>query len=265
MGSSKLLDDEGAKGNGVPPIGHGLHNLQAPRAPGAGRDNQQAQNQGHWEQQRTLTSRTSNPNLQYSAGSYDASALPPNPPIPQQYLNQQQQQLHGAGQGPRMGVVSPFQGAQGQEQQQLPVGLQSPPPGSATNLQAAAGFITAMDVPTLIATKGYNPPTFDCKPAFVSIRSLNNLLSDRQCSDHNTTPNRNTDLFRTLRLNRLASSSSSHTRRTTCTSHSSMRFGAPRIREINASIRRSRTPPEKDRSTFSLASMLAGTFVVWRR
>ena len=177
MGTGKLLDDDGAKGNGVQPIGHGLHNLQGPRAPGAGRDNQ-AQNQGgNWDQQRSLTSRNSNPNLQYSAGNYDASSLPPNPPIPQQYLNQQQQQ-HGAGQGPRMGVVSPFQGAQGQDQQQqLPVGMQSPPLGGAANLQNAGGFITAMDVPTLIATKGYNPATFDCKPAFVSISVISSSFA----------------------------------------------------------------------------------------
>ena len=170
IGSGKLLDAEGTKGNGVQPIGHGFQNLQGhhvqgPRAPGAGRDDRaqgQAQNQGgngNWEQ-RSLSSRSSNPNLQYSAGGYDVSSLPPNPPIPQQYLNQQ------AGQGPRLNVVSPFQGGQ----EQLPVGLQTPLSGATG--QQGAGFVTAVDPPTLIATKGYNPATFDCKPTFVSIRLL---------------------------------------------------------------------------------------------
>ena len=166
IGSGKLADVEGTKGNGVQLIGHNLQNLQGPsqgsRAPGSGRDDRsQGQDQGgnaNWGQ-RSITPRTSNPNLQYSAGNYDASTLPPNPQIPAQYLGQQ------AGQGPRLGVVSPFQG--GQEQTQT--GTQSPLVNATP--QQPVGFLTAVDVPTLIATKGYNPATFDCKPAFVSTLS----------------------------------------------------------------------------------------------
>ena len=104
--------------------------------------------QQHQEKIRSLTSRSSNPNLQYSAGGYDASGLPPNPPIPAQYLGQQ-----GQAQSPRLGVSTNF--GQGQP-----------------------GYITSpIDVPSLIATKGYNPAASNCKPDFVSVlRSSRNSV-----------------------------------------------------------------------------------------
>ena len=58
-------------------------------------------------------------------------------------------------QQPRLSATSPFGGQSS--------------PGQA----AAPGFInTPIDVPTLIATKGYNPIDFDTKPSFVWFISL---------------------------------------------------------------------------------------------
>lgn len=143
---------EGGKGpispsNGIQPIGQQRHRASISSSQGSIGHGQQ---DGSWDQrERGLVSRSSNPNLQYSAG-FDASGLPPNPPIPAQYLNQQ------AGPGPRIGVTSPFgQNVQGQVQQ---TGGQQVPPG----------FLgSPIDVPSLIAAKGYNPASFDCKPSFV--------------------------------------------------------------------------------------------------
>ena len=103
---------------------------------------------GSWEhKERVLSNRTSNSSLQYgyqqgtsqhgkngSSGSVSGS----------QYMQQ-----------PRLSATSPFGGQSS--------------PGQA----AAPGFInTPIDVPTLIATKGYNPIDFDTKPSFVWFISL---------------------------------------------------------------------------------------------
>ena len=58
----------------------------------------------------------------------------------------------GAMQAPRLGF------SQGQMQQ----------PQSDNNAQSLAGFLSSpVDLPTLIATKGYNPQHFDVRPQFV--------------------------------------------------------------------------------------------------
>lgn len=58
----------------------------------------------------------------------------------------------GAMQAPRLGF------AQNQIQQ----------PQSDNNLQSLTGFLSSpVDLPTLIATKGYNPQHFDIRPQFV--------------------------------------------------------------------------------------------------
>lgn len=144
-------DIESGKGPispGVPPIGQQRHRASISSSQGSIGHGQH--DERSWDQrERGLVSRTSNSNLQYSA-NFDASGLPPNPPIPAQFLTQQ------VGSAARIGVTSPFgQNAQGQVQQ--------------TGGQQMPGFINApIDVPSLIAAKGYNPAAFDCKPAFVS-------------------------------------------------------------------------------------------------
>jgi hypothetical protein len=82
--------------------------------------------------------------------------IPSVPAIPPQYLNQQsqpQQQPHQQVAAPRLGVSTSYGQSQGTVQS-----------GVAQNY----GQLSApIDVPTLIATKGYNPPNFDTRPAFV--------------------------------------------------------------------------------------------------
>lgn len=87
--------------------------------------------------------------------------MPPPPPIPAQYLNQVGVQHSGRlnagsaftqqGNGGNGGIGSPPQ----------PVGLQ--PGNPATYLGSP------IDVPTMIAQKGYNPSSFDVKPPFVGL------------------------------------------------------------------------------------------------
>ncbi|TFK76243.1 YTH-domain-containing protein [Pluteus cervinus] len=110
----------------------------------------------------TLSGRTSNSSLHYSyqQGGHTKSAsgdgVPNVPPIPQQYLQQQTQ-----GQ-PRLGLATSF-------------GNQAAPAGQAP----APAFINApIDVPTLIATKGYNPTDFDIRPQFARYFVIKSYTED---------------------------------------------------------------------------------------
>ncbi|KAG6865942.1 hypothetical protein C0991_010443 [Blastosporella zonata] len=111
----------------------------------------QSQSGGSWDNKdRSLNTRSSNPNLQYGyqqGGKGSGSAVPSVPPIPQQYLQQQQQQ-------PRMGGTPSYNQSGGQQNQQQG--------GSAQDFANT----TPIDVPSLIATKGYNPTNFDIRPQF---------------------------------------------------------------------------------------------------
>jgi hypothetical protein len=106
-----------------------------------------------WDmKERPLGGRGSNPNLQYmyaqgQQGRPDGAGIPNVPPIPSQYLQQQ----HPGGPGLRPGVAT-----QGQ-------------PGQGNNGgQSLQGFVNSpIDVPSLIALKGYNPSNFDIRPPFV--------------------------------------------------------------------------------------------------
>jgi hypothetical protein len=120
-------------------------------------DNRSQTSGGSWDQKdRDLTGRSSNPNLQYGyqqGGKGSGSGVPNVPAIPQQYIQQQQQQQ------PRMGGGSFNQGGGGQQQQQG---------GGGAGQTSNQGFVnTPIDVPSLIATKGYNPTNFDTRPQFV--------------------------------------------------------------------------------------------------
>lgn len=118
-------------------------------------DNRSQSSGGSWDQKdRTLGGRTSNPNLQYGyqqGGKGSGSGVPSVPAIPQQYIQQQQ---------PRMGGGTYNQGGGNQQQQQGGGGSSGQSPNQ--------GFVnTPVDVPSLIATKGYNPANFDTRPQFV--------------------------------------------------------------------------------------------------
>ena len=168
-----------------------------------------------------------------------------------QYMNQQGQ---GQGQAPRLGLMNPSynQGVQGVLQGAQ--GAQSSQGAGLSANQAMPGVLTSpVDVPTLIATKGYNPAEFDLRPQNVSHRKLSSHYS-----------------FLTLFIleyciSRLASSLSSLILRMTSTSRLSMRFGVLRIPVIRGLIRRLRRIPARDLSIFSSVSMLADTSAVWRR
>lgn len=106
-----------------------------------------------WDQkERLLGGRSSNPNLHHL---YDKNGngqdIPNVPSIPAQYLQNQ---------APRMGAGTPMN-AQGQQSGR---GGQS----HSQNPSADGYAGTPIDVPTLIATKGYNPVDFDTRPLFVS-------------------------------------------------------------------------------------------------
>jgi hypothetical protein len=99
---------------------------------------------GSWDQKdRVLHTRSSNPNINYGSNAQQqqskAHGIPSVPPIPPQFLQANQQRLGLNAQSGGLGAL----GAQ-------PGVLASP-----------------IDIPTLIATKGYNPQSFDTRPSFV--------------------------------------------------------------------------------------------------
>jgi hypothetical protein len=127
---------------------------------GAGRERafSAAGSAGGWDQNRRLGSQSSNPNLQYAYGQQGGQNVPNVPPLPVQYQQQQQQQ-------PRLGVATSFgQGVQGQ--------VGGPMNQGVGQVQGQPVIGSPVDVPTLIATKGYNPVNFDTKPSFVSSSSV---------------------------------------------------------------------------------------------
>ena len=138
-------------------------------------DRGQAPSGNSWDQQRDqgLRGRGSNPNMQYGyqqgtghtksgsgngTGNGGVGSVPSVPPIPQQYLQQQGQ---GAGGRPGLGVATSFNN-------------QSPP--GQTPVQAFVS--TPIDVPSLIATKGYNPSTFETRPQFARFFVIKSYTED---------------------------------------------------------------------------------------
>lgn len=133
----------------VPPIGHGLPQStgQQQRGGTGEPDDRAFTASGSWDQkERVLHTRSSNPNINYGSNPQQqqskAQGIPSVPPIPAQYLPVNQQQ-------------------------NLRLGLNTQV-GSLGVLGAQPGILTSpIDIPTLIATKGYNPQNFDTRPAFV--------------------------------------------------------------------------------------------------
>ncbi|KAJ7080346.1 YT521-B-like domain-containing protein [Mycena belliarum] len=103
---------------------------------------QQQQQQGWENKDRTIGPRTSNPNLQYGYQQQAASKGQPVPPLPAQYQQQQQQRVP-SGQTPTGGFVN-----------------------------------TPVDVPSLIATKGYNPANFELRPPFARFFVIKSYTED---------------------------------------------------------------------------------------
>ena len=130
------------------------------------------------EKGRNLRGRGSNPNIgqgyqgQFTGGFGN---MPPPPPIPAQYLHQAQGNRNmagGANMPLGMGGYGPaggggqafgpgaggFPGQPGMQQQQQP-----------QVLDPAAILSSPIDVPSMIAQKGYNPANFDTRPPFVRL------------------------------------------------------------------------------------------------
>ncbi|KAF8077741.1 YT521-B-like domain-containing protein [Lyophyllum atratum] len=150
-----------------------LEGRKTPQAQGGGYMQQQQQYQyqqdnrsqtsgGSWDdnsKDRVLGNRSSNPNLQYGyqQGRKGSGVVPSVPPIPQQYQQQQQ---------PRMGGSSYSQS-----------GVQQQQGGGGTG--QGQGFANApIDVPSLIATKGYNPTNFDTRPQFARFFVIKSYTED---------------------------------------------------------------------------------------
>lgn len=133
----------------VPPIGHGLPQPTGHQHHGSSGepDDRAFTASGSWDQkERVLHTRSSNPNINYGPNAQHqqqkAQGIPNVPPIPPQYL-------------------------QANQQQNLRLGLNAQQGGLGV-LGAQPGVLTSpVDIPTLIATKGYNPQNFDTRPSFV--------------------------------------------------------------------------------------------------
>jgi YTH domain-containing family protein len=135
----------------VPPIGHSVQS-QIPRQSEDQHGRERASTNPWDQNERFPTNQRSNSNLQHLYQSKNGSSnVPAVPPIPSQFAN------NTPGQGPRLAQHSGL--ATNQQARTSRGSTQSPP---------AENFMTSpMDVPTLIATKGYNPAEFDTRPLFV--------------------------------------------------------------------------------------------------
>lgn len=153
-------------------VHHGSIQRESIMSISSGEDHHRAAS-GEWDQKsRILKGRGSNPNLgqgfqeQYGAGGGGVfGGMPPPPPIPAQYLNQIQAGRLASGAGSMAnfgtGPVQQFGTMRVQPHQAL-ADTQNPP-----LLDPAAFLASPIDVPAMIAQKGYNPATFDTKPAYV--------------------------------------------------------------------------------------------------
>ncbi|KAH9079567.1 YTH-domain-containing protein [Lactarius deliciosus] len=137
----------------VPPIGHGLPQStsssgQQQRGGTGDHDERAFTASGTWDQkERVLQTRSSNPNINYQRHRGFRAV----PAIPPQFLNQQQNL--------RLGLNTQM--------------------GNLGVLPGQPGILTSpIDVPTLVATKGYNPPNFDTRPAFARYFVIKSYTED---------------------------------------------------------------------------------------
>jgi hypothetical protein len=162
----------------MPALAHGLSQRENPEFRGQGGNQREraltASSAGQWEQkERVIVGRSSNPNL---SGSYRNGGgngvnhdIPNVPPIPPQFLSNQ-------GQAPRLGqnqnnfVV--LGGGQLGQNQSAGVNSNANPSATQFPIRSENLITSPVDIPTLLATKGYNPVDFDIKPPCVSVCGL---------------------------------------------------------------------------------------------
>ncbi|KAF8478524.1 YTH-domain-containing protein [Russula ochroleuca] len=141
----------------VPPIGHGQpQSTGQQQHGGTGEPDDRAFTaSGSWDQkERVLHTRSSNPNINYGSNAQQqqskAQGIPSVPPIPPQFLQANQQRLGLNAQSGGLGVLG-----------------------------AQPGILTSpVDIPTLIATKGYNPQSFDTRPSFARYFVIKSYTED---------------------------------------------------------------------------------------
>jgi YTH domain-containing family protein len=163
----------------VPPLGHaprGSVGRESIASLGSGEDHSRSVSSSERDPKgRMLKGRGSNPNInQTHQGQFGGvfGHMPPPPSIPTQYLNQVQSgrfmsggNVGASAAGYTAGNGQQFGGSGIPGQQ---AGIQQQPP----TLDPMAFLASPIDVPTMIAQKGYNPATFDTRPAFVSRSTL---------------------------------------------------------------------------------------------
>ena len=126
------------------------------------------------QRERVLVGRSSNPNLSGSyrsgGGNGGSNGIPNVPPIPPQFLISQ-------GQAPRLGqnqnnfgAVGAGGGGQIDQNQGGSVNGNGAGPNSQFPIRSENLITTPVDIPTLLATKGYNPVEFDIKPPCVGFK-----------------------------------------------------------------------------------------------
>ncbi|CAE6438041.1 unnamed protein product [Rhizoctonia solani] len=182
----------------VPPIGHGIPQTRRwygrPGEQGGYSDNSNAQRQDDkpftasgvvWDQKdRIIGTRSGN-------SGFDASGAPPVPPLPQAYTGMMQPGMNFGGInmggldtsslarfGMGMGMMSPGgvgNMTTGLGQGRLQVNTAVGGPGQGVNNSAVgngngnggtspSGYLSPVDIPSLIVSKGYNPANFDIRP-----------------------------------------------------------------------------------------------------
>ncbi|KAI0094072.1 YT521-B-like domain-containing protein [Irpex rosettiformis] len=153
----------------VPPIGHGIQGGVTRQGEDYHAQRERAlttSGSTPWDQkERLLSGRASNPNLQHLYQSKNGSSPIPNvPPIPSQFFNS------SSGQGPRLGQSQVSNNSVNQQ------GRSSTGPGQTV---PSDNFLASpLDVPTLIATKGYNPVEFDTRPLFAKYFVIKSYTED---------------------------------------------------------------------------------------
>ncbi|KAG8788503.1 hypothetical protein FRC15_003830 [Serendipita sp. 397] len=157
-----------------PGHGHGL-NRGSVASVGSGEEHHRTASGSDWgNKDRILKGRGSNPSIGQSyQGQYNNQFgnMPPPPPIPSHYLNQMPSGRNPGNfnaQTQNFGVIgSPSQGHPGQGAvQQQPF------------LDPATYLSSPIDVPTMIAQKGYNPATFDTRPAYARYFVIKSYTED---------------------------------------------------------------------------------------